>query len=44
MESLTLQIDDQWLAVDDLEEDFQIVKLYLFGIVVDSHVHLLTWG
>jgi hypothetical protein len=43
MESFSLQVYDEWLSVKNVEEDLQIVELYLFRVVIDANVHLLTW-
>jgi hypothetical protein len=42
MQSLTLQINNEWFTVSNCEENFQIVKFNFLGIVVNVHIHLLT--
>jgi hypothetical protein len=42
MECFSLKIDYQWLSIKNVEEYLKIVKLNLFGIVVNADIHLLS--
>jgi hypothetical protein len=42
MQSFSLKINNEWFSVSNCEENFQIVKLNLFRIVIDIYIHLLT--
>jgi hypothetical protein len=43
MESLTLEVDDEWLSVHDLQEGLQVVPLGLLGVVEYVQLHLFSW-
>ena len=42
MERLPLKIDDKRLAVNYLEEHFEVVKLDLFGEIRHRYIHLVS--
>lgn len=43
VQGFSLEIDDKWFSVSYREENFQIMKLHFFRIVINVNVHLLTW-
>lgn len=42
VQSLSLKIDDQGLAIDYMEEDFEVMKLDLLREIVHTDIHLLS--
>ena len=43
MQGLTLKVDDERLAVRNLQECLQVVSLHFLWIVEHIELHLITW-